>query len=378
VRAFNTLRALGSCGEVTLLAIVKDQDRPLLKDCHPWCQNLVVTEIRSLWSPNRPSRWKTYWSIVRNLDPGLIRFQDLTEFRRIAQRLIGQAPDLIWISGGWLAGSTPGIEWRRVVVDCPDLDYRVMKRTMRLVPFYGSKLLCEITELWKQELFERRVYKRAARVLVCSENDRRELGYGHARVLPNCVDLPEKPTPAGSEVPYRLLFVGKMDYHPNVDAVLFFYHTIFPRIRQVEPRAHLYIVGREPPAEIRALHTGTDVVVTGTVADISPYFNSCSLVIVPLRAGGGTRVKILEAFSYGKPVVSTTLGSEGLEVRHGRDLYIADRPEEFSAGCLELMSDRGKRVALGAAGRRLVESQYSGAVFGQVVRQVVSEVMSAL
>ena len=382
IRAFNTLRALSACGQVTVLALAYGKDRALFEDCKPWCREMVIMDARtilpSLWPNGRRNRWECYWDTISTLEPFSIRFLDTSKFARMVQDHLDQVPDLIWVHSSWLAGCLPSLDWRRVVVDVDNLEYRLMRRTMPLTPSYGSKIFCETLEVWKQQLFERRICKRAARALICSEDDRRILGYDNVRVLPNCVDLPEKAPCGESEVPQRLLFIGSMDYHPNIDAVLFFCHTILPEIRKVEPRAHLYIVGKEPTAEIRALHTGTDVVVTGTVPDVSPYFNSCCLVIVPLRAGAGTRVKILEAFAYGKPVVSTSLGCEGLEVHHGRDLYIADRPEEFAAACLELLSDREKRAALGAAGRRLVESQYTGAVFGQVVRQVVSEVVSGL
>jgi glycosyltransferase involved in cell wall biosynthesis len=379
-RSFNTIRALSACGQVTVLALAYGKDRALFEDCKPWCRELIVVDgynaLRSLWSGRHWSRWESYWDTISTISPVSIRHLDTSKFVRNVRCLIDQEFDLIWITNTILALCLPTLDWRKIVVDVIDLEYRLMRRTMPLTPGYGSKVFRENLEIWKQRLFERRICKRAARALVCSEDDRRILGYDNVRILPNCVDLPEKAPCVESEVPRRLLYTGQMNYVPNIDAALFFCKEIFPYILKAEPRAQVYIVGRDPPKEIRALHTGTDVVVTGTVPDISPYFNSCSLVIVPLRAGAGTRVKILEAFSYGKGVVSTTQGCEGLEVHHGRELYIADTPQDFAAGCLALMSDREKREALGAAGRRLVESHYSEAVFGRVVCQVVSEVMA--
>ncbi len=121
-------------------------------------------------------------------------------------------------------------------MDFDAISFRAMRRAMRHTPWYGSKFLYENIETWKQELVERRLCKRVAQVLVCSEDDRRVLGYDNVRVLPNCVDLPLK-LPAGSvEDPHRLLFIGKMDYEPNIDAALYFCKAIFPHIRKVEPR----------------------------------------------------------------------------------------------------------------------------------------------
>jgi glycosyltransferase involved in cell wall biosynthesis len=381
IRSFNTVRALSACAQVTVLAIVQDKDRPLLEDCKPWYREIVIADMATtlpyLWPTGGRTRWESYWNTISTLQPISTRSRDFSKLGRIVQDLVDPAPDQIWISSSWLAGSTPGLDWRKVVVDYHDLDYRVMRRTMPLTPSYGSKIFCENLEIWKQQFFDRCICKRAARALVCSEDDRRILGYDNVRVLPNCVDLPEKAPSGEFEVPQRLLFIGKLDYHPNVDAVLFFCQTIFPLIRQVEPRAHLYIVGRDPPAEIRALHTGTDVVVTGTVPDTTPYFNAAGIVIVPLRTGGGTRVKILEAFAHRKAVVSTTIGCEGLAVEQGVHLYQADTPRDFAARCVALMSDASMRRALGIAGRELVESHYSQAVFQGTVRRCVSEVTSS-
>lgn len=248
---------------------------------------------------------------------------------------------------------------------------------MRHTPWYGSKILCETIESLKQELFDRQLCKRAAQVLVCSEDERRILGYDNVRVLPNCVDLPLKLPFESTEDPHRLLFIGKMDYEPNIDAALYFCKSILPHIRTVEARAHVYIVGREPSEAIRALHTGTDVFVTGAVPDVTPYFDAAGIVIVPIRFGGGTRIKILEAFAHRKAVVSTTIGSEGLRVGQGVHLYQADTPQEFAAKCLALMADESKRGALGMAGRALVESHYSQDVFQRTVRRCVSEMGSS-
>jgi glycosyltransferase involved in cell wall biosynthesis len=375
IRAFNTLRALASCGRVTLFAPVDDKHRPLLEACRPWCKKVFAPDILT---PRRPiedrSRWGRYWETITTLDPPLVRHYDVSGFSRAVRELTADAPHLVWVFKSWLAGSLPPLDWQRVVVDFDDLLFRVMRRTMRHTPWYGSKVFCENIEIWKEELFERRLCKRVAAVLVCSEGDRRRLGHQNVHVLPNCVDVPEKEPCVGLQDADRLLFIGKMDSQPNVDAAVYFCESILPHIRKVRPRAQLYIVGREPPEDIQALHTGTDVVVTGAVSEATPYFNAAGVVVVPLRAGGGTRVKILEAFAHAKAVVSTTIGSEGLAVTHGVHLRQADTPRGFAAECVALMSDAGMRNALGAAGRELVEREYSQAVFERTVRECVSRV----
>ena len=381
LRTFNTLRALASCGQVTFFAPVQDRYRPLLEDCKPWCKEVVAPDIlslrTSLWPTDQRTRWDKYWDAIRTLEPLALRYYDFAAFSRMVRGLSGDTPDLIWVYSSWLTGYLPHLDWHRVVVDFDTLFFRAMRRAMRHTPWYGSKVLLENLEIWKQERFDRRLAKRAAQVLVCSEEDRRILGYDNVRVLPNCVDLPPKLPLEKVDDPHRLLFIGKMDYGPNIDAALYFCKSILPHIRNVEPRAHVYIVGREPSEEIRALHTGSDVFVTGAVPDATPYFNAAGIVIVPIRFGGGTRIKILEAFAHRKAVVSTTTGCEGLAVEEGVHLSRADTPREFAAKCLALMTDASMRRALGGAGRELVESHYSKDVFQRAVRRCVSDLVSS-
>jgi glycosyltransferase involved in cell wall biosynthesis len=381
LRTFHTLRALASCGQVTLLAPVQDRHRPLLEDCKPWCEEVVAPDIlslrTSLWPTDQRTRWDKYWDTIRTLEPLALRYYDFSEFSRMVRGLSGDTPDLIWVYSSWLTGYLPHLDWQRVVVDFDALFFRAMRRAMRHTPWYGSKILCETIESWKQELFDRQLCKRAAQVLVCSEDERRILGYDNVRVLPNCVDLPPTLPFESTEDPHRLLFIGKMDYEPNIDAALYFCKSILPHIRKVEARAHVYIVGREPSEAIRALHTGTDVFVTGAVPDVTPYFDAAGIVIAPLRFGGGTRIKILEAFAHRKAVVSTTMGCEGLAVEHGVHLFRADTPQDFAARCLALMKDESMRRTLARAGRELVESHYSQDVFQRAVRRSVSEVVSS-
>jgi glycosyltransferase involved in cell wall biosynthesis len=381
LRTFHTLRALASCGQVTLLAPVQERHRALLEDCKPWCEEVVAPDILSLrtsvWPIDQRTRWDKYWDTIRTLEPLALRYYNSSEFSRMVRGLGGAAPDLIWVYSSWLTGYLPDLDWQKVVVDFDALFFRALRKAMRHTPSYGSKVVLENIEIWKQERFDRRLGKRAAQVLVCSEEDRQVLGYDNVRVLPNCVDLPPDLPFESTEDPHRLLFVGKMNYEPNIDAAIYFCKSILPHIRNLEPRAHVYIVGREPSEEIRALHTGTDVFVTGAVPEVTPYLNAAGLVIVPLRFGGGTRIKILEAFAHRKAVVSTTTGCEGLAVEQGVHLFRADTPREFAAKCLALMTDASMRRSLGKAGRELVESHYSRDLFQRTVRRCVSDLVSS-
>ncbi len=211
--------------------------------------------------------------------------------------------------------------------------------------------------------YERRVSREAGHIVAVSEIDaqtmRQLFGVERISVVPTGVDLEYfAPPPAYSPVA-DLSFVGSMDWQPNVDGVQWFVRDILPLIREKRPETSLAIAGRMPPPAIRALAALPRVEVTGTVADIRPYFWGAAVAIVPLRIGGGTRLKIYEAMAAGTAVVSTSIGAEGLDVHPNKDIRIADSPREFAEHCLDLLEDRAASARLARAGRELVRAGFS-------------------
>jgi glycosyltransferase involved in cell wall biosynthesis len=156
-----------------------------------------------------------------------------------------------------------------------------------------------------------------------------------------------------------------MNYRPNSDGVLWFHRTILPLIRQQVPEVRLYVVGWDPPPQITALNADPHVTVTGFVEDVRPYLANSAVVLVPIRFGSGTRLKILDAWAMGKAVVSTHLGAAGLEAIHGENILQADEPEPFAQWVVGLLADAGQRARLGQAGRRLVEARYAWSIISK-------------
>ena len=163
----------------------------------------------------------------------------------------------------------------------------------------------------------------------------------------------------------HLVFTGSMDWLPNEDGMVYFVREILPRIRAVEPSATVSIVGRAPTPAVRRLAEIEGVEVTGRVQDVRPHIADAAVYIVPLRIGGGTRLKIFEAMSMGKAVVSTAVGAEGLPVTSGKDIVIASDAERFAAEVVRLIRDRPARDALGRAARALVEDRYDWSAVAQ-------------
>ncbi|HEX30312.1 TPA: glycosyltransferase [Candidatus Poribacteria bacterium] len=177
-------------------------------------------------------------------------------------------------------------------------------------------------------------------------------------IVPNGVDL-EYFQPREDEVRWnRIVYVGSMDWYPNEDAVLYFHEHIWPIIRREIPEAEFYIVGQYPSPRVKALDSVDGVHVTGLVDDIRPYVASAAVFIVPLRIGGGTRLKILEALAMGKAVVSSGIGCEGLDLTDGEDLIVADGPEEFAGWVIRLMRDEAERERLARSGRKKVVNHF--------------------
>ena len=213
--------------------------------------------------------------------------------------------------------------------------------------------------------YERRVSRESGRIVAVSHTDAAEMRrlFDVTRVteIPTGVNLeyflPPAPPPAPTA---DLVFVGSMDWLPNVDGVLYFVREILPFIRRQRPGATLAIVGRTPPPQIARLAAEDPAIqVTGTVPDIRPYLWGSAVSIVPLRIGGGTRLKIYEAMAAGIPVVSTTIGAEGLSVNPPRDIRLADTPQHFAAHCLELLNSPETRTCLSRAAREMVSSHFS-------------------
>lgn len=214
--------------------------------------------------------------------------------------------------------------------------------------------------------YERRACLAADRVVAVSDADAgalRALVPGlEPVVVPNGVDMDfygaAIPPLTDGPGPCDLIFTGKMDFRPNVDATLWFAHNVLPLIRREAPDVRFWIVGQNPHPRLASVPAGAAVELTGWVEDVRPYIAAAAAYVVPLRIGGGTRLKILEAMAMGKAMVSTTLGCEGFEVVDGQELLIADEPSEFAAAVLQLLRQPETRERLGRAARRFAGSRY--------------------
>jgi glycosyltransferase involved in cell wall biosynthesis len=178
------------------------------------------------------------------------------------------------------------------------------------------------------------------------------------KVIPICVDPAMTQPQAGPNGSANLLFMGGMHWPPNADGVRWFADEVLPAILARQPQGRLLVVGRQPPEEVRGGPARAFIEAPGYVVDPQPYWSRSQVFVVPLRAGGGMRVKILDAWARGVPVVATTIGAEGLQYQPGRDILIADTPADFATAVLAVLTDRTLAMRLAAAGRNAVEQHY--------------------
>jgi sugar transferase (PEP-CTERM/EpsH1 system associated) len=271
-----------------------------------------------------------------------------------------QSFDIVQIESSQLGGyrfrSGP-----QIVLDEHNIEYELLGRMVRSER-QPVRRLYNALEYVKFRREERRCWQRVDACLFTSEREcelvRRRLPHQAIAVAPNGVDIDDFRPQEVAIDPDSLVFTGLISYRPNTDAILYFAREVLPRILEVRPQAVFTVVGLGDAEEVYRL-AGSHIVVTGSVPDVRPYVARAAAFVVPLRMGSGTRLKVLEGLAMGKPMVSTSLGCEGISVRDGEHLKIADNPAVFAQATLQLMEDASLAAQLGRAGRTLIEREYS-------------------
>jgi glycosyltransferase involved in cell wall biosynthesis len=256
----------------------------------------------------------------------------------------------------------------RLVFDDHNAEWLLQQRTYlaeRRLRGWSIGAIYSLIQTWKLRRFERTVCRAADRVVAVSQADAgaiRQLDPGlSVTVVTNGVDTaryrPGIVAPIESGHP-AMVFSGTMDFRPNVDAALWFADYVLPKVRAAVPDAVFVIVGQRPHPRLNVLRGRDGIHITGAVEDVRPYLAGASIYVVPLRMGGGTRLKVLEAMAMGAPIVSTSMGVDGFEVTHAHEALIADAPDSFAAEVVKAVDDADLRLSLRANARRFVESRY--------------------
>ncbi len=378
IRKWNVLQGLRQAGAVDAI-VFRQEDAPVMAESFAGCGKVFEFPGHHIRMSER-DRLRYSSTLGRGLLtlgtslPYEYLGADWSELRsRIRREVDLDAYDLIWFATARAALPFGAVAHRRTVLDGDDYSYVRQTLLLASTPWYGAKLW-NYLDLIKLRRWERSFPRRFSCVVRCSEEDRKLLPAANVIVVPNGTRLPEHVERAPER---RVLFIGDLAYEPNAQGLEWFIERIWPLIRQRVPDAELDIIGRRPPETIQQHHGTSGIVVHGFVKDLAALFRTASVSVVPLLAGGGTRLKILESLGFGLPVVSTTVGAFGIEATPEQGLVLADAPEEFADRCSAELLQSSATDPRVQAGRDFIAAHYDWRNIQQQVaslaRRVVSE-----
>jgi sugar transferase (PEP-CTERM/EpsH1 system associated) len=361
IKTFNVLRYLTQAHEVHLVSFTRSRQ----EQEHAAALQSLCASVTSV--PLTRSRVRDIGYLARSLVTGrpfLIERDASGEMQAAIARLMARWKfDAVHADQLSMAQFAVDLHIPIRVLDEHNAVWTIVQRAASREGRGPRRWLAEL-EWRKLRAYEGAVCRRFDQVTVVSDEDRLALeaaagAHLSAAVIPIAVDTRDLAYSARGPDARHVLSVATMFYPPNVEGIQWFAEQVFPLIRQTSSETRFLIVGSRPPAHIQALAQGdTGIDVTGYVADLEPVLAQSSVMVVPVHSGSGMRVKILEAFARGIPVVSTTIGVEGVGARGGEHLLVADDPPEFAAAVIQLLRDPEHAARLAAAGRRLVEERY--------------------
>jgi glycosyltransferase involved in cell wall biosynthesis len=378
------LQALSRSHDITAVSLITPDLDPAMAEraMREYCRQVVLIPSRPWGGPGKRLLQARSLLSTRSYER---RFYSLPALRRALDGLLSRNRyDIVNLEAPYLAHlrlarAPAGERLPRLVLDEHNIEFDLLRQMTGTE--HGLLRRVFNSANWpKVRREELRAWRRFDGVTFTSAADearaRALIPTLRSAVVPNAVDVrffrpgDGDPPPDGCTV----MFFGAINYFPNIDGVLFFAREIWPLLAASHPRARLKIVGQYPTPEILALQ-GPRVEIAGLVDDLRPHLAAAAAVIVPLRMGGGTRFKILEAMAMAKPVVSTAIGAEGIDAVPGRNILIADAPGDFAAAVGRVLDDAALGAQMGREGRALVEERYSWesaaarleAFFGQVL-----------
>jgi sugar transferase (PEP-CTERM/EpsH1 system associated) len=361
IKTYNILKHLGARHEVRLLLFVRTEGEvAALRNIELSCRDIDHCIIRRSAKSDLAYAARSLLS-----ERSFIISRDWrAEMQAKVLDRLNEPTDLLYVDHLQMAQYVPSGIACPVLLDEHNVEWRIVERFARTGASLARRLFASVE--WRRlRSHELQACARADLVLTVTAHDRDilvEHGIASGKVVPLPVGVDTellRPVRAASGSG-RILFFGSMAWPPNADAVSYFIQRIYPMVKAAVPEARFTVVGANPPSEITRLAArDASISVTGYVDDIRPYAESAAVFVVPLRVGSGMRVKILDAMALGLPVVTTSVGCEGIHLQHGEHALVADSPEEFAQAVTQLLRDSVTRRDMASAGRRFVEQFYA-------------------
>ena len=378
LRSFNLTRELSQEHDVTYLAYGEHES----EGARGLREAGIATE--AVRAPDRKQFGvRFYWRLLKNVfqsDPYIVASHYTRRMQRRLRELVDSGNyDLVMVEWSPYARFIRHCPGAKKVIVAHNIESSIWRRYEQNERSLLRRLYVRLQRS-KVEKFERDCFQWADGAIAVSPAEAKtisDMGVPYrTAVVDNGVDTAFfRPADVGKDE--QLVFTGAMDWRPNQDAAEFFIDEILPEIRKLRPDAHFTLVGRKPPRHIKELGSAPGVTVTGTVDDVRPYIRDAAVFVVPLRIGGGSRLKILEALAMKKAVVSTPVGAEGLDVNEGKDILLADSPQDFAATVVRCMNDANLRRRLGNNGRKLVEERYQWEKLAEKLNQYLTSILRA-
>lgn len=385
LRNFYIIRGLAADQhQVSLLSFLEPNQTAVAEQIAPLHQ--LCHQIETVPVPQR-SPWQRLMQLLRGRQPDMAHRLASAQFAQRLQQLLSQnAFDIVQIEGIELAAYLPLIRARsraKIVFDNHNAETELQRRNLqtdRRQPRRWLAAAYSWVQVGRLARFERQACQTADWVTAVSAADEHHLQQLRlttpVTVIPNCLDTQTYAhLPSQAAIPNDLLFSGKMDYRPNVDAVLWFADEVWPHILAKRPSARWVIVGQKPHPRLARLQQLPGVELTGWVEDVRPYLAGAAIFIMPFRVGSGTRLKLIEAMAAAKPIVSTAVGAEGFDVQPGHHLLIADSAADMATAVWQLLQHETDRQQLGAAAAKFAQ-QYDWRVvvprFTAVYQQLIT------
>jgi len=373
LRVFNFIRVLSRRHEITLLTF---SDQPVPADELQWLRR-YVRKLEIIVLP----RLHSYWNCLRGLfsnKPLQVHYYESDELRRQLREIVRREEfDLIYFHLIRMAEYTEVFNGEPKILDLTDAISMNYERTCQIHKDHPFKFFhaAQKIESFRLRHYEAAAVKRFDRNLIVSRADMRFLGQfadvSNMDVVGQGVNLDYFNFYDGPYDERQIVFLGTMNFLPNQDAVKYFHKAIWPHIKRRMPQMRWIIVGANPSPQILKLQRQPDITVTGSVPDIRPYMQRAAVSICPMRVGSGVKGKVFESMALGTPVVSTTLGVEGLDVRQGEEIFIADTPEEFARYVCLLAQDAQRRARMAQKARKLIEQKYTWDLAARPLERII-------